>query len=133
MASTIARETPSYGVYFSSYEYFCRKLTRPGERVQDLDGLRLMLAGGLGGIASWLVTYPFDVAKTVIQSQNLSNKKDAKKFATMRKVFKHYYRADGYRFFFRGLNATIVRAFPTNAVTFFAYTSVMRVIEPYAQ
>lgn len=129
MVSTVARETPSYGAYFATYEYCCRVLTTPGERVQDLDGPRLMLAGGLGGIASWLVTYPFDVVKTVIQGQSIEKEI---KFYSIREIFLRHYKTEGYGFFFKGLNATILRAFPTNAMTFFAYSTVMRYLEPWS-
>lgn len=40
------------------------------------------------------------------------------------------YREEGWRIFFRGLNATIVRAFPSNAATFVAYTWTMKMIAP---
>lgn len=63
--STILREVPSYGAYFASYEAFCRFLTPPPTVLPDgtkkdaeLSGPRLMLAGGLAGIAGWISTYP---------------------------------------------------------------------------
>ena len=63
--STILREVPSYGAYFAAYEGFCRLLT-PAPIVSsdgtkkdaELSGPRLMLAGGLAGIAGWISTYP---------------------------------------------------------------------------
>ena len=63
--STMLREVPSYGAYFASYEAFCRLLTptpivrSDGTKQEvDLSGPRLMLAGGLAGIAGWISTYP---------------------------------------------------------------------------
>jgi len=55
--STIIREVPSYGAYFASYEAFCRAFAENGD-VASLSGPRLMVAGGLAGIAGWISTYP---------------------------------------------------------------------------
>lgn len=66
LSATIVRDTPSYGAYFVSYEILCRMLAPEGTDPKELSGVRLMLAGGLGGIAGWTSTYPIDVVKTVI-------------------------------------------------------------------
>jgi hypothetical protein len=36
--------------------------------------IKLMLAGGVAGLGSWIFTYPLDFIKTKIQSQDLDNK-----------------------------------------------------------
>lgn len=127
MVATILRETPSYGAYFASYEVVCRLLTPDGASVQELSGTRLMVAGGLSGIAGWLSTYPFDVAKTKIQAQDESISRSERYKGTY-DCLRRSYRAEGLQVLFRGLNATLIRAFPTNAATFLAYTIVMRTI-----
>ncbi|RKP20915.1 mitochondrial carnitine/acylcarnitine carrier protein CACL-like protein, partial [Rozella allomycis CSF55] len=122
ISATILRETPSYGAYFSSYEYICRKLSKDGDSSQ-LNPMLLMFAGGMAGICSWITTYPFDVVKTVMQSEHFDQ---PFRYRNTWAVFKDHYKNHGINFFFRGLNATIVRAFPTNAVTFFAYSTAMK-------
>lgn len=42
---TLIRETPSYGMYFMSYELLCRTLAPEGTDPKELSGVRLMLAG----------------------------------------------------------------------------------------
>ena len=37
--------------------------------------LNAMLAGGITGIISWLVSYPFDFVKTLIQTDSLASPK----------------------------------------------------------
>lgn len=48
MFATMLRETPSYGAYFASYDYFCRVLIPDGNF--DEPSLSLLLAGGLAGV-----------------------------------------------------------------------------------
>ncbi|KAF9104061.1 hypothetical protein BGX27_010258 [Mortierella sp. AM989] len=126
--STILRET-SYGPYFLSYEIFCRALTPEGQRTQDLSSGRLVVAGGFAGITGWLSTYPSDVIKTRIQAQHDSIPK-AQQFRGMWDCARHMYKEEGYRVFFRGINATVIRAFPCNAATFLVYSLAMRAMMP---
>ncbi|KAF9410777.1 hypothetical protein BGZ94_001534, partial [Podila epigama] len=126
--ATILRET-SYGPYFLSYEIFCRALTPEGQRTQDLSSGRLVVAGGFAGIAGWLSTYPTDVIKTRIQAQHDSLPK-AQQFRGVWHCTVHMYREEGFRVFFRGINATVIRAFPCNAATFLVYSLCMRALIP---
>ncbi|KAG0352875.1 hypothetical protein BGZ54_002538, partial [Gamsiella multidivaricata] len=126
--ATILRET-SYGPYFLSYEIFCRALTPEGQRTQDLSSGRLVVAGGFAGIAGWLSTYPTDMIKTRMQAQHESTPK-AQQFKGVWDCTKHLYREEGFRVFFRGVNATVIRAFPCNAATFLVYSLAMRALMP---
>ncbi|KAI8620904.1 mitochondrial carrier domain-containing protein [Chytriomyces sp. MP71] len=123
MHVTVWRETPSYGAYFASYEIFSHLFTPPGQAL-DVPSPGLLLAGGLTEIVGWLSTYPFDVIKTRIQS-DLSGKSMGL-WDTARTI----YRSEGIRPFFSGLGATAVRAFPTNAATFYAVCWVRNLLEP---
>lgn len=111
--TTALRETPSYGAYFVSYEVFCRMLTPEGADPKDISGWRLMLAGGLGGIVGWASSYPIDVAKTIIQADT-SIFKPGSKPLTLYGTLNDLYKKNGISSLFRGLFATVVRAFPTN-------------------
>ncbi|KAK3814253.1 MAG: mitochondrial carrier domain-containing protein [Benniella sp.] len=126
--STILRET-SYGPYFLSYEIFCRALTPEGQRTQDLSSSRLVVAGGFAGIAGWLSTYPTDVIKTRIQSQHDSIPK-AQQYKGVWDCARQLYKEEGMRVFFKGVNATVIRAFPCNAATFLVYSLAMRAMMP---
>ncbi|KAG0264099.1 hypothetical protein BG011_007494 [Mortierella polycephala] len=129
--STILRET-SYGPYFLSYEIFCRALTPEGQRTQDLSSARLVVAGGFAGIAGWMSTYPTDVIKTRIQAQHDSIPK-AQQFRGVWDCTKQLYREEGFRAFFKGANATVIRAFPCNAATFLVYSLAMRAMIPSSE
>ena len=118
MGLTVARETPSFGVYFVTYEYLCRQFRfANGERVGVLG---LLVAGGMAGMASWISTYPVDVIKSRVQ-------------ADMKNEYKGFwdcciksYHSEGVRFFGKGLCSTLLRAFPVNAATFGAVELVLR-------
>jgi solute carrier family 25 carnitine/acylcarnitine transporter 20/29 len=67
-----------------------------------------------------------DVVKT--RAQLLENEKNPD-YKSIVRGFKALYRSGGTRVFFSGLGATIVRAFPTNACTFYAYLWVKNYLE----
>jgi solute carrier family 25 (mitochondrial carnitine/acylcarnitine transporter), member 20/29 len=69
---TFLREVLSNAVYFYSYEYIMR-LFAGGKSSSEAPIMGAFLAGGLAGSNSWLLTYPVDYLKTVIQSQDLKH------------------------------------------------------------
>lgn len=112
--TTLMREAPSYGVYFATYEF----LTRSPPEGGPISTWRVLLAGGLAGTASWVVSYPIDVVKSRIQADT--------RYSGPIDCFRKSVRCEGYSCMFRGLNSTIIRAFPTNAVTFAVVTWTMK-------
>ncbi|XP_070577659.1 mitochondrial basic amino acids transporter-like [Ptychodera flava] len=125
MVTTLLREVPGFGVYFASYEFFCSTLEKrnPGQHL----GLGpLLVAGGASGMCSWMSTYPVDVIKSRIQADGVDGK--AKYKGTIDCIIKSYNEpgSQGIRVFFRGLNSTLLRAFPVNAATFTVVTLFLR-------
>ncbi|ETO76643.1 hypothetical protein F444_07981 [Phytophthora nicotianae P1976] len=111
---TLWREVPSFAVYFWLYEYTKRTM---------IDGnisptTSMLTAGGVAGVASWVVSYPFDVIKSAIQTLPVKHKPGEHKIAYQARQL---YRIGGWRIFFSGLGTACLRAFPSNAVTFYAY------------
>lgn len=104
---TALRETPSYGLYFFTYE----ALTRTNNTT-PITTLHMLLAGGLAGTVSWIFTYPIDVIKSRLQADCTG------RYSGAVDCLQQSLRDEGYRCLFRGLNSTIIRAFPTNAATF---------------
>ncbi|RKP39232.1 mitochondrial carrier domain-containing protein [Dimargaris cristalligena] len=121
---TILREL-SLGPYFVSYELYCRWLKPVDRDIDDLGPMSLILAGGFAGITAWLTTYPMDVIKTRMQDIDPQAVKKSP-YRTMLGTACACYQEGGARVFFRGLNATIIRAFPCNAATFFVYATAIR-------
>lgn len=81
-----------------------------------------LCAGGLAGMVSWIACYPTDVIKTCIQADDASNPK----YKGYMDCIRQGYKSNGLKFFFRGLNSTMIRSFPTNAACFFVVSWIMQ-------
>jgi len=123
LQATILRELPGFGVYITSYQLLCDSMVPEPGMMPGVPGL--LLAGGLAGVASWGVNIPIDIIKSRLQTDDPANPKYRGFLDCARKS----YQSDGIRVFWRGLLVSSLRAFPTNAVTFAVYSTVMR----YAQ
>ncbi|XP_028713918.1 mitochondrial basic amino acids transporter isoform X3 [Peromyscus leucopus] len=120
MVSTLLRETPSFGVYFLTYDVLTRAMgCEPDDRLLVP---KLLLAGGTSGITSWLSTYPMDVVKSRLQADGL---RGAPRYHGIVDCMRQSYQAEGWRVFTRGLASTLLRAFPVNAATFATVTVVL--------
>lgn len=120
LGPTVLREVPSFGTYFLTYEL----LTRSEGPVSTGT---MLLAGGFAGMASWLVSYPVDVLKTRVQTDG--NSDGIKVYNGLLDCYKKSVAREGYKFLFRGLMPTLVRAFPVNAACFTVVTWSMRVMD----
>ncbi|KAK0410167.1 hypothetical protein QR680_004989 [Steinernema hermaphroditum] len=119
MTSTIVRDCPAFGIYFASYEWMARKLSRDGT-MEALTSAQLLIAGGAAGMLSWLFNYPSDVIKTRFQACD--------SYKSYADVIRRTYAEDGIRTFYRGLGSTLLRAFPSNAATFFTVEWTYRLL-----
>ncbi|KAK2568682.1 Mitochondrial basic amino acids transporter [Acropora cervicornis] len=128
MTLTILRETPSFAIYFGTFELFCASMTPHGSSIDCISPLGLLFAGGMSGIASWFFTYPIDIIKSRFQADG--DGKD-RKYHSIMDCIKKTYRIGGLRAFSQGLTATIARAFPTNAATFATVTITLRLARNY--
>lgn len=129
LSFTVIREIPAFGIYFLSYEVMCRILTPPGADFCPMS--RLLLAGGLAGCCSWIISYPVDVIKSRIQADGVY--KDGVFHYQYRGYWhciKHSVTTEGWSVLVRGLNSTLIRAFPTNAATFTVVTVCLRYLRP---
>ena len=72
------------------------------------------LAGGISGALAWLITYPFDVIKTQIQTSPMDGRYARGTWAVGYELVQRR----GWRFMFRGLGVTLAGAVPVNAVIF---------------
>ena len=65
LGATWVRDIPSFAAYFVLYEGSRRWLCRDGERVAELSPVRTMVAGGIGGVVSWIVIYLIVTGKQI--------------------------------------------------------------------
>lgn len=120
---TVLRDAPAHGIYFSTYEYMREKL-HPGCRTSGQESFKTMLvAGGLAGVASWILSYPLDVVKTRLQAQSQST---SPKYGGIIDCFSKSVREEGYAVLWRGLGTALARAFIVNGAIFTAYETALR-------
>ncbi|KAM7289091.1 mitochondrial basic amino acids transporter [Ixodes scapularis] len=122
LGSTVLRDAPAFGVYFASYEQLVRRGTG--------GPVHLMAAGGLAGVLSWMVSYPCDVVKSRLQVDGMTG---PRRYSGFWDCAVKSYRNEGAGVFTRGLNSTLLRAFPTNAAIFTVVTWVFRAFDPSAE
>lgn len=125
---------------FYSYELSKRTLTSPTD-THTTSALKVLLCGGLAGVATWVSIFPLDVIKTRVQTWDLhhshsspasqpllrTSKAITKRPSTLA-IAKAAYHAEGTRVFFRGLGICSARAFIVNAVQWAVYEWMMRVL-----
>ena len=110
--------TRVYFVFFSGFYELVRTILTPeGKTVAEIPALAQFIAGGCGGFMFWILTYPTDVVKSAMQSDD--SDKSQRRFRNIKDcVFKLYTEDGGVRRFFRGLLPCIMRSVPVNATQF---------------
>ena len=86
------------------------------------------MIGGTSGLLSLIPNYPKDVIKTRIQADGVEGKN---KYSGIIDCCRKAYRNDGITTFFKGMNPTLIRAFPTNAAIFSTFVIVERWIRKH--
>jgi solute carrier family 25 carnitine/acylcarnitine transporter 20/29 len=141
MGATLCREVPSFGMYFVSYDIvkvYIEKTLQQMNKNNSISSniaaannnehahayIASALAGGISGVLAWLVTYPFDVIKTHIQTSPLKLPSKGT-WAVGRKLVQNH----GWKYMFRGLGVCLFTAVPVNAVIFPTYEYVLELLE----
>ncbi|KAK9456728.1 mitochondrial carrier domain-containing protein [Dipodascopsis uninucleata] len=105
--ATLARDGPGSAIYFATYEYLKEQLTPVG---QSMSLGAISFAGGMSGVAMWVIVFPIDTIKSQLQSSSHQT--------NIVKISRSVYRSGGVKAFFPGLGPAIARSFPANAATF---------------
>lgn len=117
--STLLRDVPGLMTFFTTYELLKQRL------VHHEDGsithmVRVMMSGGLAGIASWLVSLPSDVLKSRVQAAGKHEAAFRARFPTWF-VLRELLQTEGPLALYRGIVPVLLRAFPANAACFLGY------------
>lgn len=124
MVTTLVRETPAFGVYFLSYDLLTRSLgCEPDARFLIP---KLLFAGGMAGVTSWVCNYPVDVIKSRLQADGVGG---VNQYSSIADCIRQSVRKEGYMVFTRGLTSTLLRAFPVNAATFATVTLFLMYVQ----
>eukprot|EP01112_Ceratiomyxa_fruticulosa_P020775 TRINITY_DN7172_c0_g1_i1.p1 TRINITY_DN7172_c0_g1~~TRINITY_DN7172_c0_g1_i1.p1 ORF type:complete len:301 (+),score=46.79 TRINITY_DN7172_c0_g1_i1:874-1776(+) len=119
IGATFLRDIPSNAAYFGFYELARMNLVPKGGRVEDLPGWKVMIAGGFGGMMYWSLTYPTDVIKSSIQTDNINPAE--RKYHGIIDCAKKIYAKEGIRGFYKGFSVCFIRSIPANAACFVVY------------
>ncbi|CAF2579451.1 unnamed protein product [Rotaria sp. Silwood2] len=122
-ALTLMRDVPASGVYFASYEFLKRSLTPEGHSPSELSALKTLFAGGMAGIANWVVAIPPDVLKSRFQTA------PAGKYSGVADVLRELIRTEGIRSLYKGIVPVMLRAFPANAACFLGYELTIKFLD----
>jgi solute carrier family 25 carnitine/acylcarnitine transporter 20/29 len=132
--STALREVPAFGLYFVTYDYMkdqansflSRHSADPDSSISvpkhSHTWIASAFAGGCAGCLTWAIVYPVDVIKTHVQTAALDTPLSK---LSMFHVGKSLAAQHGWRYLFRGLGITLVRAFPVNGTIFPVYEFVL--------
>ena len=112
---TLIRDVPAFAVYFGIFDIGCHHFLKPSDSIWKVLSYQLVF-GSLAGMASWWITYAFDVAKTIIQNSD--------KHITIRRAFIEGYKKYGLRFFFKGMGCSSLWAIPMDATCLILYTQL---------
>jgi solute carrier family 25 carnitine/acylcarnitine transporter 20/29 len=82
-------------------------------------------AGGLSAQVFWITSYPSDVVKQRIMTDELGA---LRKFPRWRDAVRAVYKENGLKGYWRGFVPCFLRAFPANAVALVAFEGVMRTL-----
>lgn len=125
-AVTALREFQAYGVWFLVFEYLIHTDTSKGIKREDIPAWKLMVNGAIAGEALWLSSYPFDVVKSVVQSDAFG--KDSR-YKGAWDATKKIWQSRGFGGFWRGLTPTLIRACPVSAATFVSVELTLRALQ----
>lgn len=131
--TTILRDVPSFGCYFLTYDYIKDRLATlpmfaPSTNIPSSPSTHpqpfsvLLIAGGVSGVLSWAISYPFDVVKTAIQT---APPEATYSELRLTNITRKMYAEGGSAIFWRGFTPCIIRAFPVNAVILASFDLIM--------
>lgn len=121
LGATVLREVPQFGSYYPAYEFMVRFLAPNCQDRSQLSTSVILGAGATAGVTQWVVTYPIDTMKTLIQSSETP--------LTLREAYRLVGAKGGLRAFWTGFTPTVLRAVPMHAAVFFIYEWTIKTVE----
>jgi hypothetical protein len=104
------RDVFVYGLYFYMYYSIKDKMVENN----SVTNFKLMLLGGMTGVVTWFVSYPFDPLKTKIQINTEGKMSQLEAYKILKQET-----GNSLQCLYKGLSPTLLRAFFVNAVIFY--------------
>jgi len=124
-AATLMRDVPASGMYFMVYDLVKMSLLKEGEKEPGLLGT--IFAGGMAGVANWLIGMPADVVKSRLQTAPAGAYPNG-----MRDIVVALLKEGGPLAFYKGITPVMLRAFPANAACFIGFEASMKLLNSIA-
>ncbi|KAJ1721335.1 mitochondrial aspartate-glutamate transporter agc1 [Coemansia erecta] len=122
-SACLLRDVPFSAIYFSCYSHLKKDVFREGER--QLGIVDLLLAGAIAGMPAAYLTTPADVIKTRLQ---VVAKKGETVYNGLFDAARKIYKEEGFKAFFKGGPARIVRSSPQFGTTLMCYELIHRMV-----
>lgn len=128
LSATCLRNTPACAVYFGFYELLKDTLAPAGTNNPPV--WVVFVSAGTAGFLYWFLTYPTDVIKSTMQSDE--SDKGQRKFKSIVDCAKKLYLTEGgWTRFFRGFSPCLLRAVPANATMWFVVERIRTFLDRY--
>ncbi|KAJ1927655.1 hypothetical protein IWQ60_002758 [Tieghemiomyces parasiticus] len=124
LGSHTIRDSLGTGLYFCAYETTKRLLSSPESPPGPLTHF---FAGGVCGVVSWLLIFPVDLVKSVIQRDALVPG-DRVQHRGFFHCLTDIYCRQGPGALYRGISVSLLRAFPIHSLNFLVYEGVLSYI-----
>lgn len=118
--ATLQRELIGMPFYFGVYEILMQTQLKKYGSKSEIPLYFPCLFGAISGSCFWIVSFPFDVIKSRIQADDMSNRKYKNIMSTVSIIYKN----SGISGFFKGIVPCLVRAPLGNSLTFLTFEFV---------
>ena len=119
LGTTAAGVTPFVAFRMSTYEFLAHdtrmKELNPLKGKTGAQEIQTSLSGIIAAFVAISISYPFDPVRRLMQLNGSSPEHNYKNIFDL---CYRMYKKDGFKAFYRGYNATLMKSIPTNAVLF---------------
>jgi solute carrier family 25 iron transporter 28/37 len=122
--TTIMQSIPFQMIQFTAYEYAC-KVLNPSKEYNPTTHI---ISGGIAGGLASLITNPFDVVKTLLQTGPASTDPVLRNVKGLGDAIKVIFKKHGPAGFMRGANARLVANVPATAAAWTTYEFLKAVL-----
>ena len=123
-SACLLRDVPFSAIYFPTYSHLKRDLFGEGPH-KKLGVLQLLTAGAIAGMPAAYLTTPCDVIKTRLQ---VEARKGETRYTSLRHCARTVWAEEGFRAFFKGGPARVLRSSPQFGFTLAAYEVLQKAL-----
>lgn len=123
-SACLLRDVPFSGIYFPTYNHLKRDFFGESQ-TKKLGIVQLLTAGAIAGMPAAYLTTPCDVIKTRLQ---VEARKGETKYTSLRQCARSIWHEEGFRAFFKGGPARVLRSSPQFGFTLAGYEVLQKLL-----